>query len=116
MIKKLVFSLFIFALAISLGASNYSLTLSKPAIINGTELKAGEYKVEVNGTKALIKNGKTSVSADVVVETLPNKTNQSSACCLAEDGKYRLQELRPSGSNMKLTIKESAKEPAVAGH
>ena len=107
--------LFIFALAISLGASNYNLTLSKPALVNGTELKAGEYKVEVNGTKATIKNGKTSVETDVVVDTLPSKSNQSSACCLAEDGKYRLQELRLGGSNLKLTIKEGSKGSAVAG-
>ena len=116
MTNKLALSLLTFALAISLGASNYSLTLSEPAIINGTELKAGEYKIEVNGTKAVIRNGKTSVATDVVVDTLPAKSNQSSACCLAEDGKYRLQELRLGGSNMKLTIKESSKDSAVAGH
>ena len=107
MTKKLALSLFIFALAVALGASSYSLNLSKPAVVNGTELKAGDYKVEVNGSKAVIKNSKTSVEAEVNVENLPTKANQSTACCLAEDGKYRLQELRLGGTNMKLTFKET---------
>ncbi len=116
MSKKIAFSLFVFALAVALGASSYSVTLSKPAVINGTELKAGDYKVEINGSKATIKSGKTSVETDVTVDTLPAKAYQSTACCLGEDGKYHLQELRLGGSNIKLTIKETSHDSAVAGH
>src|SRR5947209_1139397 len=94
MTKKIALSLFVFALALALGASNYSLNLTKPAVVNGTELKAGEYKVELNGNKAVIKSGKNSVETEVNVEELPAKTYQSTACCLGEDGKYHLQELR----------------------
>lgn len=116
MTKKLALSLFIFALAVALGASSYTLNLSKPAIVNGTELKPGDYKVEVRDGKAVIKNGKTSVEADVNVSTVETKAYQSTACCLGDDGKYRLTELRLGGSNMKLTFKETNKDGAVAGH
>jgi len=109
-------SLFVFALATALGASSYSLNLTKPAVVNGTELKAGDYKVELNGNKATIKNGKVSVVTDVVIEELASKTYQSTACCVGEDGKYRLQELRLGGTNKKLILKESGKDGAVAGH
>ena len=115
MTKKIIFVLFILALAVALGASNYNLNLAKPAVINGTELKSGDYKVELNGDKAIIKNGKSSVEAEVNVETLPAKTYQSTACCLAEDGKYRLQEIRLGGTNLKLTFKDTEKTGAVAG-
>ncbi len=116
MTKKIALSLFVFALAAALGASSYSVNLPKPAVVNGTEIKAGEYKVEVNGSKAILKSGKTSVETDVTVDTLPSKAYQSTACCLGEDGKYHLQELRLGGSNIKLTIKESGHDSAVAGH
>ncbi len=116
MSKKIAFSLFVFALAVALGASSYSVNLPKPAVINGTEVKAGDYKVEVNGGKATFKSGKTTVEADVTVDTLPSKAYQSTACCLGEDGKYHLTELRLGGSSMKLTIKETGHDSAVAGH
>ena len=114
--KTLFLSLFAFALAIAVGASSYTLNLQKPAVVNGTELKAGDYKVEVNGTKATIRNKQTSVDAEVTVETMPSKTYQSTACCLGEDGKYKLQELRLGGTNMKLLFKDGGKDSAVAGH
>ena len=116
MTKKIAVSLFIFALAVAVGASTYSVNLPKPAIVGGTELKAGDYKVELNGTKATIRNNKNSAEAEVTVENSPTKFYQSTACCLAEDGKYRLQELRLGGTNMKLTFKDTAKDSAPAGH
>lgn len=115
MINKMTFSFIVFALAIALGATSYTLNLPKPAVVNGTELKAGEYKVEVSGTKATLKSGKTVVETEVSVENLPSKTYQSSACCMGEDGKYHLHELRPAGTNMKLTIKDAAKDSAAGG-
>jgi hypothetical protein len=115
MTKNIALSLFLFALAVALGASSYSLNLNKPAVVNGTELKAGEYKVDLVGNKATIRNGKNSVETEVTVEDLPSKIYQSTACCLGEDGKYRLQELRLGGTNKKLTIKDSGKDGVAAG-
>lgn len=116
MTKKIVLSLATFALAIAVGASNYNLTLTKPAVVGGTEIKPGEYKVELNGNKVTLKSGKSVVDADVQVDNATTKFTQTTYCCLAEDGKYRIQELRIGGTSTKLTFKETGKDGAVAGH
>lgn len=111
-----IFSLLTVAIAIAWGATAYRVNLPKPAVVSGTELKAGDYKVEVNGNKVTLKNGKSTVETEATVENGATKFSQSSACCLAEDGKYRLQELRIGGTNTKLIFKDSAKDGAAGGN
>jgi hypothetical protein len=118
MTKKIAFSLMTFALALAFGAtvSTYHLSLSKPAVVSGTEFKAGDYKVELDGNKATLKSGKNSVETEVNVENNGTKFSQTTACCLGEDGKYHLQELRLGGTTTKLTFKETGKDGGpVAG-
>ena len=103
--KLICFCYFALTAALAWAASSHSLNLPKPAVVNGTEIKAGDYKVELNGTKVTIKNKHASVEAEVSVETLPSKTYQSTACCLGEDGKYKLQEIRLGGTATKLVFK-----------
>jgi hypothetical protein len=112
--KKLFISLSTFALAIALGATSYRVNLPKTTIISGTQLKPGDYKVELSGNKLILKNGKTTVDAEVIVENGAATFNQTTTCCLAEDGKYRLQELRIGGTNLKVLVKDSG--TASAGH
>ena len=95
-----------FAVAIAFGAANYHVNFNKPAVVGDSELKSGEYKLELNGNKATLKNGKTSVEADVVVETSPTKFAETSQCCL-ESGKYHLQEIRIGGTNTKVTFRST---------
>jgi hypothetical protein len=107
MLKNITILFVLFAVAVALAASGYSVTLSKPAVVGGKEIKAGEYKLELNGEKATLKNGKTTVEADVTVEDNASKFDRTSACCLGEDGKYRLQEIRVGGTTTKVTFKEN---------
>src|SRR5437868_5197397 len=51
----------------------YHLKLSEPSIINGTTLKPGDYRVEVNNHTATIREGHHVVEAPVKVETSPTK-------------------------------------------
>lgn len=106
MFRNIMVAFVLFAVALAWAANGYKVNLQKPAIVGGTEIKAGEYKLELNDGKAMLINGKTSVEADVKVETNPNKFDRTSACCLGEDGKYRLQEIRVGGTNTKVTFKE----------
>ena len=102
-----------FAIAIALGAANYHINFSKPAVVGDSELKSGEYKLELNGNKATLKNGKTTVEADVSVETSPAKFAETSQCCL-ENGKYRLHEIRIGGTNTKVVFRSM--QTPVAGN
>ena len=113
MLKRIA-TLSAFALSLSLGASDSQLNLDKAAMIGGSEVKAGTYKVQVNGNKATLRNGKTSVEADVTVENASSKYAKTTACCLDADGKYHLKEVRLGGTATKLLFKD--KSASEAGH
>ena len=61
------------AIAFASAGERYSVTLHQPTMVAGTELKPGDYKVEVNGDKATISSGKKSVEAAVKVENADQK-------------------------------------------
>jgi len=56
------------AVAAASAASHYKLTLDSPKTAGETQLKAGDYKVEVVGDKAVFTSGKTVVEVPVKVE------------------------------------------------
>ena len=104
MINKLALSFSVFALAIASAASSYNVTLYQPSIVNGTELKPGEYKVEVKDNNAVLSKGRQSVQAPVKTETAETKFSSTSVRYSNGDGKYRLQEIRIGGTNTKLVF------------
>ncbi len=58
---KLTFGLAALALGIANAASSYKVKVFEPLWVGSTELKAGEYKVEMMGDKAVFKMGKSTV-------------------------------------------------------
>jgi hypothetical protein len=102
MMKKLALGLATFALAVSGAASTHRLTLFQPSVVGGTELKPGEYKLQVKDNKAIISRGKQSVEASVKAESAESKFSSTSVRYENGDGKYRLQEIRIGGTNTKL--------------
>lgn len=107
MTRNIIAAFAFLAAALAWAASSYTVNLPKPAVVAGSQLKPGDYKLEINGSKAILKHGKTEVEADVTVETGSTRYAETSACCMSEDGKYRLQEIRVGGTNTKLTFKEN---------
>jgi hypothetical protein len=108
MVRNLVVAFVLFTVALAWAASSYNVNLSKPAIVNGSEIKAGTYKLELDGNKAMLEHGKTRVEADVSVENGAEKFPGTSVCCLGDDGKYRLQEIRIGGTTSKVTFKDAS--------
>ena len=72
-LTKLVFCFATVALAIANAASTVRLKLDKPAFFGGTKLKPGEYKVEVDGDKAVLKLGKNTIETTVKAQTEKRK-------------------------------------------
>ena len=58
---KLTFGLAALALGIANAASSYNVKVFTPVWVGSTEIKAGEYKVEMMGEKAVFKMGKSTV-------------------------------------------------------
>jgi hypothetical protein len=103
MLRKLLLIFACAALAVAAG-DTYRVTLFQPSIVSGTELKPGDYKLELNGDKVLIKQGKNTVEAQVKVENGNEKFSATSIRYAAESGKYKVQEIRLGGTTTKLVF------------
>jgi hypothetical protein len=87
-------------------AETYHVTLLKPSVVAGKELKPGDYKVEVNNDKAVISHGKESVEAKVKTETTERRYSSTTVRYEMEGEKYKVQEIGIGGTKTKLVIGE----------
>ncbi|MCC7174339.1 MAG: hypothetical protein IT159_04010 [Bryobacterales bacterium] len=83
-------------------AKSYEVNLYQPAVVAGAELKAGTYRLTLDGTQMTLSNGINSVRCEVKVESVAGKHKRSSLRLEAENGKYRLVEIRLRGTDTRL--------------
>jgi hypothetical protein len=96
--------LFLTAAMLFASAASYSVTLFQPSMVSGTELKAGEYKLTIDGDKATITKGKEKVEAAVKMETSENKFSATSIRYSDQGGKMKIQEIRLGGTTTKVVF------------
>jgi hypothetical protein len=106
-------TLFAVAMSVAYAASSYHVTLSKPTTVNGTLLNPGDYRLEVQGDKATLKQGKTEVESSVTVENAPHKFQLTTVGYGGEDTKV-LREIRLAGTTLKLLFGSSKTDAAVS--
>jgi len=70
---KVLFTLSAFALGIASAASSYSVKLYDPMYVGATQLKAGDYMVEMKGDKAVFKSGKTVIEVPATMASSDQK-------------------------------------------
>ena len=104
--KKILFTFAVLALAATASAKSYSIMLFQPSVIGGTELKAGEYRLELKGEKVVIRNGKSLGEAPVKVENADTKYNTTTVRYTNGDGKYHIQQILLGGTNMRLVVND----------
>ena len=73
MIHRILVAFTVLALAGLASAKSYSITLFELSVIGGTELKPGDYTLELKDEKVVIKKGKQMGEAAVKVETADSK-------------------------------------------
>jgi hypothetical protein len=103
MIKKFVLAFAILALAVA-SAATYRITLTRSSVLNGNELKAGEYRLDVQNDKVTLVNGKQSVEVPVKVENVAQKFDGTAVRYSAEGGKSTISEIRLGGTKTKLVF------------
>lgn len=106
--KKILFSFATLAVAVAMAGSAYRVNLYQDSVIGGQTLKPGEYKVEVKGDKAVIKDGKRLIEADVKTEEVAEKYGNTSVRYVMSEGKASVQEIRVGGSAKKLVFQNAA--------
>ena len=97
-----------FALGLAAYAgSSYSIRLSQPAEVGGTELKPGDYKVQVEGGKATIKGEGKTIETNVRVEDGAAKFARTSVRYDTADGKYKMEQIQVGGTKTTLIFGNS---------
>ena len=110
--NKLLVGFGTLALAVASAATpSYRVTLYQPAQVNGTQLKAGEYKVELVNDTVVFKQGKMSTEAKAKVEESATK-NLSTSVDVDGDTK-QVKEIRLGGTNKIVVLQKSG---AVQGN
>jgi len=113
--KKTVAVLFALAASVAYAASSYHVTLYKATTISGTQLNPGDCKLELQGDKVVIKQGKTTVEANVTVQNAPQKFALTSVG-YDEGSSTQLHDVRLAGTTLKLLFEGGAKpDGSVAG-
>ncbi len=78
MFKKFVLAFAILALAAAFAgtipsARSYQITLTQAAVVNGTELQPGEYRLSFSDSKITLVKGKVNVESPAKVEAVERK-------------------------------------------
>ena len=102
MFKKLVLAFAIFSIVAVAAGSNYKITLTQPSVVTGKELKAGDYRLNVEESKVTIVSGKDTVEVPVKVENNDKKFETTAIRYNQEGGKQNITEIRIGGTKTKL--------------
>jgi hypothetical protein len=103
MIPKIltVFALLAFSVA---SAATYRVTLFQPAVVQGQELKPGDYRLEVKDTKVVLTRARQSVETAVKVESAEKKFASTTVRYANTDGRSSIQEIRLGGTTTRLVF------------
>jgi len=112
--KKVFAVLFALTITAAYAADSYHVNLYKPTTINGTQLNPGDCKLELQGDKVVIKQGKTTVEAAVSVQNAAQKFALTSVG-YAEGSSSQLRDVRLAGTTLKLSFDGAKPEGAAAG-
>jgi hypothetical protein len=96
-----VISLATLALGIASAASSYSVKFTDSVWIGGTQLKPGDYKVEMQGDKAVFKSGK-NVAVEVPATLEQSDKRYDYTSFLSQDSK--VSEIDVGRTNMKILL------------
>src|ERR1019366_9476752 len=105
MFKRFVLAFAILGLAAA-SAATYRVTLSQPSKIEGKQLKAGEYRLNVAESKVTIVSGKESVEVPVKVKNGETKFDSNSIRYTGTGDKVSIQEIRLGGTKTTLLFVE----------
>jgi hypothetical protein len=111
--SKLMLGACVFSLGIAAAASSYHVKISDTTWVGTTELKPGEYTVQVEGDKVTFKMGKNAVTVPAKVEENASKFSDNQMLVKTENGQPKLKEIDLAGSKSKILFNEAS--PVEAG-
>jgi hypothetical protein len=107
MLKRFVLAFAILGLAVA-SAESYRVTLSQPSTVKGKQLKAGEYRLNVENSKLTIVKGKESVEVPVKVQNGDTKFDNTAIRYTGTGDKVSITEIRLGGTKTTLVFEEQS--------
>jgi hypothetical protein len=107
MIKRFVLAFAILGLAAA-SAATYRVTLTQPSKVEGKQLKAGEYRLNVADSKLTIVGAKQSVEVPVQVKNGETKFDSNSIRYTGTGDAVKIQEIRLGGTKTTLLFVEQS--------
>jgi hypothetical protein len=104
MTKKMLFGFSTLAVATALAASSHRVTLYSDSSLAGKELKAGDYKLEINDTSVVLKHGKEIAEAAAKVEEADQKFSTTK---IRYNDRHEIQEIYVGGTNKKVVLTDA---------
>jgi hypothetical protein len=104
MVKNFLFGFASLALVVASAATGYHVTFYQPVMINGSELKAGDYKLELKDKTAILKQGKSSTEVPVTIEKDAQKYNGTAVRMKG----MQVEEIRIGGTNTRVVFDTSS--------
>jgi hypothetical protein len=88
----------------SASARSHRITLWRPTVLAGAELKPGDYKITLTETKFILKGRKVNLECNMTIEKAERKYRRDSVLYLERDGKSYPLEIRLGGTTTNLVL------------
>ena len=99
-LTKLTFGLAALAIGVASAASHYSITLPSDMQAGETQLKAGQYRLQLEGNQATFQQGKKTIPVQVTVE----KNSSKAPYTMLDTVGSKLQAIELGGTNTKIVF------------
>ena len=110
MLKKFILAFAILALALATAGTvtnvigSYKINLIQPSFVNGTDLKAGEYRLNLQPDKVTLFVGKNALDFPVKIEKAEKKFDATAIRYTTVGGKSVVSEIRLGGTTTRLIL------------
>jgi hypothetical protein len=102
MIKRIVMLALVCVLIISAKTSgkSYSFNVKEPSVVGSVSLKAGDYRLKLDGTQVVLtdKDGKV-IDTNAKLETAEHKFDQTAILSRDSDGSHRIVSIQLGGTS-----------------
>jgi len=107
-------TLFLLAALATANAKTYSVELSGPSVVAGTDLKAGTYHIDLMDSSVVLKRGKTAITVPVKLEKAATKYPATTIRYEVTGGKMEIKQIRLGNTNLNLVLGAGASDAAAA--
>jgi len=83
---------------------SFTVSFSEPTTIGGTQLKAGNYRCELQNNKVVLRHGHETAEATVKVETATRKFSATAVSLDRVNGANKLEAIEVGGTHTKIVL------------